>query len=130
MISKIYGGHFDIEAEKNEISELQKKTEDINFWTDRNNAEKVIKELTEKKATVSIIEDLKLKVKDNMEILDLLEIEPDEILQSSIEEFANNLDSELNKINLVLLLNGPHDKNNCIIDIHSEPVAQKLVTGL
>ena len=119
MISKIYGGHFDIEAEKNEISELQKKTEDINFWTDRNNAEKVIKELTEKKATVSIIEDLKLKVKDNMEILDLLEIEPDEILQSSIEEFANNLDSELNKINLVLLLNGPHDKNNCIIDIHS-----------
>lgn len=119
MISKIYGGHFDIEAEKNEISELQKKTEDINFWTDRNSAEKVIKELTEKKATVSIIEDLKLKVKDNMEILDLLEIEPDEILQSSIEEFANNLDSELNKINLVLLLNGPHDKNNCIIDIHS-----------
>lgn len=119
MISKIYGGHFDIEAEKNEISELQKKTEDINFWTDRNSAEKVIKELTEKKATVSVIEDLKLKVKDNMEILDLLEIEPDEILQSSIEEFANNLDSELNKINLVLLLNGPHDKNNCIIDIHS-----------
>ena len=50
MISKIYGGHFDIEAEKNEISELQKKTEDINFWTDRNSAEKVIKELTEKKS--------------------------------------------------------------------------------
>ena len=40
-------------------------------------------------------------------------------MQLNLEEFANNLDSELNKLNLVLLLNGPHDKNNCIVDIHS-----------
>ena len=119
MIQRVYGGHFDIEVLKSEIEVLQKKTEDINFWNDRNNAEQIIKEITDKKSTVSIIEDLKLKISDNLEIIELLELEPDNTMQLNLEEFANNLDSELNKLNLVLLLNGPHDKNNCIVDIHS-----------
>ncbi len=119
MILKIYGGHFDIDEIKKELEILQKKTENTDFWNDRNSAEQVIKEITDKKGTVSIIEDLKVKVKDNLEIIELLEVEPDNLLQSNLEEFANNLDSELNKLNLVLLLNGPHDKNNCIVDIHS-----------
>ena len=38
---------------------LQEITENPNFWNDRNKAEKTIKEITDKKATVSIIEDLK-----------------------------------------------------------------------
>ena len=119
MIQRVYGGHFDIEVLKSEIEVLQKKTEDVNFWNDRNNAEQIIKEITDKKSTVSIIEDLKLKISDNLEIIELLELEPDNTIQLNLEEFANNLDSELNKLNLVLLLNGPHDKNNCIVDIHS-----------
>lgn len=98
---------------------LQEITENPNFWNDRNKAEKTIKEITDKKATVSIIEDLKEKVKDSIEMLELLELEADESLQKNLEEFANNLDNELNKLNLVLLLNGPYDKNDCIIDIHS-----------
>ena len=98
---------------------LQEITENPNFWNDRNKAEKTIKEITDKKATISIIEDLKEKVKDSIEMLELLELEADESLQKNLEEFANNLDNELNKLNLVLLLNGPYDKNDCIIDIHS-----------
>ena len=60
-----------------------------------------------------------MKINDNLEIIELLELEPDNTMEMSLEEFANNLNNELNKLNLVLLLNGPHDKNNCIVDIHS-----------
>ena len=60
-----------------------------------------------------------MKINDNLEIIELLELEPDNTIEMSLEEFANNLNNELNKLNLVLLLNGPHDKNNCIVDIHS-----------
>lgn len=36
-----------------------------------------------------------------------------------MEAFAETLDTKLNQLNLFLLLNGPYDKNNCIMDIHS-----------
>ena len=62
---------------------------------------------------------MKIKIHDSLELLELLEIESDPSIKASLEETAANLSSELNQLNLVLLLNGPYDKNNCILDIHS-----------
>lgn len=116
---KIYGGHFDIDKLKLELNELQKKAEEPNFWNDRIGSEQVIKEITDKKNTVTKIESLKTKLQDNLDILELIELEPDNTLQKQLEEYALSLDNEINQLNLVLLLNGPYDKNNCIVDIHS-----------
>lgn len=102
-----------------ELNELQKKTEEPNFWNDRIGSEQVIKEITDKKNTVTKIESLKTKLQDNLDILELIELEPDNTLQKQLEEYALSLDNEINQLNLVLLLNGPYDKNNCIVDIHS-----------
>ena len=52
-------------------------------------------------------------------MLNLLELEPDESLKEQIEEETKLIIKEVNDLNLILLLNGPYDKNNCIIDIHS-----------
>ena len=119
MISKIYGGHFDIDRVIQELNELQKKTEEPNFWNDHIGSEQVIKEITDKKNTVTKIESLKTKLQDNLDILELVELEPDNTLQKQLEEYALGLDNEIEQLNLVLLLNGPYDKNNCIVDIHS-----------
>ena len=56
---------------------------------------------------------------DNMELLELLEAEEDTSLEEQILSFANSLPQAIEKTSIFLLLNGPHDKNNCIIDIHS-----------
>lgn len=114
-----YGGHFDIDKLKIELSSLEEKTKEANFWNDRQTAELIIKEITEKKSIVSTIEDLKKEIIDNLELLELIENEMDSVIQNQIEEFAKTLDDKLNALNLFLLLNGPYDKNNCIIDIHS-----------
>lgn len=119
MTLKIYGGHFDIDTLKQELETLQKKTEEPNFWDDRVSAEQVIKDITDKKSTVSQIDGLKTEIKDNLDILELIEIEPDNALQVQLEDFSSTLDEKLDQLNLVMLLNGPHDKNNCIVDIHS-----------
>lgn len=75
--------------------------------------------MTEKKNVVSSVEDLKLEITDNLELLELIEMESDMDLQEQIEEFAEGLGEKLNQLNLFLLLNGPYDKNNCILEIHS-----------
>lgn len=48
-----------------------------------------------------------------------MELEPDADIEHQIEETIEGLPKEMEELNLLLLLNGPYDKNNCILDIHS-----------
>ena len=107
-----YGGHFDIDSKINKIKELEEQTTLENFWNNRSTAEEILKEITELKNLVSQISRLKTQIEDNIELIELVDIE--EIENNVIE---NN--KELEKLNLLLLLNGPYDKKDCILEIHS-----------
>ena len=64
------------------------------------------------------MEDLEAEVKNDLEMLELLENEVEESLQEEIQESINKIQNEIEEFHLLLILNGPYDKNNCIIDIH------------
>ena len=115
----IYGGHFDIPTIKEEIIELTKQTEESNFWNDRQNAESILKTLNEKKNLVSSIETQNESIRTNLELLELLELEPDLELEKQLEDTVCQLNHDIEQLNLLLLLNGPYDKNNCILEVHS-----------
>ncbi len=116
---KTYGGHFDIPEKKEKIKELTKKTEENNFWNDREKAEEVLKELNDEKNLVDKIETKKIEIEDNLDLLELLELEPDEKIEMQLEGAVKKLDQEVEELNLLLLLNGPYDKKDCIMEIHS-----------
>lgn len=113
-----YGGHFDIDSIKKDIEKLELQTKDTDFWNDRQNAEKIIKEINNKKETVESIENLQQQIKDNLELSELLEVEKDEKAYQDLEEEAIKIDQEVEKISLLLLLNEPYDHNDCILEIH------------
>ena len=52
-------------------------------------------------------------------MLELLEIDPDEELELQLAESVNKLSEEVEDLNLLLLLNGPYDQNDCILEVHS-----------
>ena len=112
------GGYFDLTAKKEKILELQTKSEDSNFWNNREEAEDLIRELNDLKGQVNRVEKVEDKIKANLEVLSLLELENDESLQKEVEEETEQLNKELEELNLLLMLNGPYDKNNCILEIH------------
>ena len=114
----IYGGHFDVPAKETKIKSLEEKTKEDNFWNDRKQAEETIKELNDEKNTVDSIKNLMTKVKDNLELIDLLEVESDDITKQELENDSNKIKEEAEELNLLLLLNGPYDKNDCILEIH------------
>ena len=114
----ISGGHFDIDSKKKQIEELENKTKDPNFWKDRESAEKVLKEISELKENVSKIEYLKKEIESNLEVLDLLEAEEDEDLYNEISNNIRMISKKTDELNMLLLLNGPYDKNDCILEIH------------
>ncbi len=111
----IYGGHFDIASKMKEVEELEKETLNPNFWDNRQKAEEILKKITEQKNLISSITSMKQQLTDNDELLEIVESEELEQVENSILK----TNQELEKLSLLLLLNGPYDKNDCILEIHS-----------
>jgi len=77
-----------------------------------------LKEIAEKKNMISSLEKIKTDIEENLSLLDLLEVESDESMEKELESFTNGIQEKVEKVSLLLLLNGPYDKNNCILEIH------------
>ena len=115
----IYGGHFDILGKKNKINELEKETIKSDFWNDREEANKVIDEMNSLKEIVNMVEDLIGNINSDLELSELLLETNDEELLHNLEEDLRSLRQKVEKAEVFLLLSGPYDKNNCLLEIHS-----------
>lgn len=89
------------------------------FWSDSENAAKVLQQSKRLKEKIDKAEDLK-KAYENLEVLILLcEEEKDSSLVKEIEIEFENLKKEIDKLTIETLLTGEHDKNNAIFTIHA-----------
>lgn len=112
-----FGGLFDPEKKEARILELENRIADSSFWN-QDNTESVIKELNELKESYQGVKRLKEKIEANLELLFLLREEPDEELGKSLQLEISNIEENLNKLHLELLLNGPYDDCDSILEIH------------
>lgn len=115
----IYGGCFDIEQKLKELENCEKKMQDVNFWNDKEEADTIIKEMSELKNVTSGIKERRDKNKEEAELLELLTLEEDTNLEHELEQEVKEEEKQLEKLSILLLLNGPYDKNNCILEVHS-----------
>lgn len=92
--------------------------EESNFWNDTENANKIIKETNLIKREVENIEFLNKKIKNNLNMLELL-TENDKELYELIETEYKDVQKELEKLKLETYLSGEYDHNNCILEIHA-----------
>ncbi len=115
----IYGGHFDIEQKLKKLENCEKKMQDVNFWNDKEEADAIIKEMSELKNVTSGIKERRDKNQEETELLELLTLEEDANLEHELEQEVKEEEKQLEKLSILLLLNGPYDKNNCILEVHS-----------
>ena len=85
-----------------------------NFWDDSNKATSIIDEVNNLKKIVERISNLKNKVESN---IDLLNSEDDEFIELVTSE-VDNIKNELGDLEIFVLLNGPYDKYNAVLEIH------------
>ena len=88
------------------------------FWNDKANSEKVVTELNDIKKRLSDVENLKSKLETSLEFIELLKTDPNLELQEELEKEIPYLDKLISEVEIGLLLNGPYDKCDCILDIH------------
>lgn len=92
---------------------------DPSFWNSKGHAESVIKQMNELKEVTEDLEKIKREVEEKEELLELLKVDPDIELMNTIQQEMPELSKKLEEVKLFLLLNGPYDHNNCILEIHS-----------
>ena len=78
----------------------------------------VISELNQLKKNYNHVRKLKDKINSNLEMLNVLSNDVDHELESVILEESKDIQKELDEISLLLLLNGPYDEFDCILEIH------------
>lgn len=92
---------------------------DPSFWNLKEHAESVIKQMNELKEVTEDLEKIKREVEEKEELLELLKVDSDIELMNTIQQEMPELSKKLEEVKLFLLLNGPYDHNNCILEIHS-----------
>ena len=112
----IYGGYFDIDEKNRRIKQLDSEMSSPNFWDNQERSNEVITELNELRKIVRDISDLQEKAKD---LDSLVNGDIDLETQSLVEDELSSVIEELERLDLLLLLNKEYDKNNCILEIHS-----------
>ncbi len=110
---------FDIEGLKEKIAKLELETYEEDFWQDIDKAQKTMQELKGLNKKVEEYENLKKSIEDLKVLIELAVEEEDYQVYKEIETYYNSISKEVETFKLSILLNGPYDKNNAILSIHS-----------
>lgn len=89
------------------------------FWNDKKNSERVINELRDLKKILNDVTELKNKISSNIELIDMLKIETDEEIKLVVEKEIDEIENRFKELKVSVLLNGPYDQENAILEIHS-----------
>ena len=105
---------FDLVGLNSEIKTLSEKSEEANFWDNRNSALETINRLNHIKEIVETYTDLTAKLNDLEELLSF----EDESFYEQIESSFDELKAKANDFELQILFTGEFDDLNAIIEIH------------
>ncbi|MFJ8102474.1 peptide chain release factor 2 [Lysinibacillus sp. NPDC096212] len=113
-----FRGSLDLENKEARIQELDEMMLEPAFWDDQQGAQVIINESNGLKATVNEYKDL-LETYENLDMtLELLREEPDEELQEELGNELEEFQQKMGDFELQLLLSGPYDQNNAILELH------------
>lgn len=115
---KTLGGLFDLENKEFRIQEMDEIMLDPTFWNDQQKAQGIINESKGLKEVVNEFYALESEQEDLEMTLELLKEEPDEELLVEAFEALEAFQKRVDEFELQMLLSGPYDKNNAILELH------------
>ncbi|MES3705493.1 peptide chain release factor 2 [Staphylococcus ureilyticus] len=111
-------GLFDLEEKETNIQEYEEMMADPSFWDNQDKAQDVIDKNNALKSVVNAYRDLEANIEDMETTRELLLEEDDTSMKDDLEASVTHFQNELNQFELQLLLDGPYDANDAIIELH------------
>lgn len=88
------------------------------FWNDQNKAQNIIDKNNALKSVVNGYYELNQKLEDMTATWELLQEEYDDEIKEDLEQDSVAFREQVDQFELQLLLDGPHDANNAILELH------------
>lgn len=114
-----WGLHFDVARKKEKIAELEYKMGEPAFWDDTEKAQKVSTELNALKDGVERYENLINKYEDMQVLWEMGMEDKDESVCAEVEGDIKFIRTQLEQLELEILLSGRYDANNAILTLHA-----------
>ncbi|WP_203115066.1 peptide chain release factor 2 [Alicyclobacillus sp. TC] len=112
------GGLFDLSTKEARVAALEEQMALPSFWDDGSKAQKIIAEANGLRSLIEKMRKLQ-EQKDDLEVtLELAAEEDDADLFSEANRLALDLQNQIESFELELMLSGPYDKSNCILELH------------
>ncbi|HOQ10406.1 MAG TPA: peptide chain release factor 2 [Syntrophomonadaceae bacterium] len=109
----------DIDGAKKEIQELEARAARENFWDDQQEAQRVLKRISEIKEDVEAFETLYDQAVYLNDLLDMAEQEEEEELYRQVVSDLEVLYKEFQKYEMLILFSGEHDRKDAIVTLHA-----------
>ena len=103
-----------LKTHKTELENLQKKTQDPEFWNDQKQAQKISKQLAKTEKFIQTWEEVQTEIKELQELTQISE----DAETKELEQDITNLTKKLDKEETALLLNKKFDHSDAILSIH------------
>ena len=119
---RICGGFFDVPSAQNRLRELDAEMARESFWSNREQAQKLIDEANTIRKRVDPLLASERQLEDSRMMVELAEAEPAEAQVKHERELGEEMKKfmrELGELELRLFLNSPHDRNNCILSVNA-----------
>ncbi|CAN5627161.1 peptide chain release factor 2 [soil metagenome] len=108
---------FDLPTLEHRIQELEDLSGDPEFWSDNERARRTMRQLTGLRNRVDTWREMRETIEQLSELDDLIEDDPE--LNREVCDEATSMARRVESLELELLLDGPYDENDAIIDIHA-----------
>ncbi len=105
------------ELEK-ELTDLEKKTLNPEFWSNPDESNKVSARIAEIKKICQKYNNIEKDIENNSEFLEMLKIEEDRDIEKELENNIEKVNQELDNLEVATLLSGKYDNCNALVTIH------------
>ena len=112
---------FDPVSLEKEVKDLEKQSFAPDFWDDSEKAQKIMADLSAKKDELEKYHDIKSRLDDNTDMLDLVELSENPEIETldQVETDLKKLEKEVTSMKLRTQLDGEYDKNNAYVSINA-----------
>ncbi len=108
---------FDFAGDEREIEDLERQSGEPGFWEDMATAQSVMRRIGELRSRTERWQEIRQSAADLLSLAELSE--GDAGMVGEIAAETDGLLNRLDELELELALNGPHDRNNAILMVHS-----------
>ncbi len=110
---------FDIIGKEKQIDDLEKETQEPNFWNDQRQAQEKMRQLSGLRDKVTTWRGINQRVRDALDLIEMAIEEADDSMLTELTTEVTKLEELLEKLEFQLVLSGKHDKDATLLSIHA-----------